>query len=73
MRSVTKACGVPAQLLVFDDEGHGLIKLKNNLVMYPIVVGFLDRQLRGKANQPEAVSLRLVVPQFISAALLLAL
>jgi dipeptidyl aminopeptidase/acylaminoacyl peptidase len=39
--------GVPAQLLIFNDEGHGLIKLKNKLVMYPIVVEFLDRYFEG--------------------------
>jgi dipeptidyl aminopeptidase/acylaminoacyl peptidase len=42
-----EARGVPTQLLVFDDEGHGIIKLKNKLVMYPIVVEFLDRYLKG--------------------------
>jgi dipeptidyl aminopeptidase/acylaminoacyl peptidase len=41
-----EARGVPTQLLVFDDEGHGIIKLKNKLVMYPIVVEFLDRYLK---------------------------
>jgi dipeptidyl aminopeptidase/acylaminoacyl peptidase len=42
-----EARGVPTQLLVFDDEGHGIIKLKNKLVMYPIVVEFLDQHLKG--------------------------
>jgi dipeptidyl aminopeptidase/acylaminoacyl peptidase len=41
-----EARGVPTQLLVFDDEGHGVIKLKNKLVMYPIVMEFLDRVLK---------------------------
>ena len=41
-----EARGVPTQLLVFDDEGHGIIKLKNKLVMYPIVVEFLERYLK---------------------------
>jgi len=39
--------GVPAEFLVFDDEGHGLAKLKNKLTAYPAVVAFLDRYLRG--------------------------
>ena len=39
--------GVPAQLLVFDDVGHGLVKLKNKLVAYPVVVEFLNKHLRG--------------------------
>ncbi|MBI2395034.1 MAG: S9 family peptidase [Deltaproteobacteria bacterium] len=39
--------GVPVQLKVFDDEGHGLSKLKNRLVAYPAMVKFLDQYLRG--------------------------
>jgi dipeptidyl aminopeptidase/acylaminoacyl peptidase len=35
--------GVPVEFLVFDDEGHGLAKLKNKLVAYPAVAEFLDR------------------------------
>jgi len=42
------ARGVPVELLVFDDEGHGIMKLKNKLVAYPAVVAFLDRYVRGK-------------------------
>lgn len=37
--------GVSVDFLVFDDEGHGLAKLKNKLVAYPAVVDFLDRHL----------------------------
>jgi dipeptidyl aminopeptidase/acylaminoacyl peptidase len=37
--------GVSVGFLVFDDEGHGLAKLKNKLVAYPAVVDFLDRHL----------------------------
>jgi dipeptidyl aminopeptidase/acylaminoacyl peptidase len=40
-----RARGVPVEFLVFDDEGHGLVKLKNKLVAYPAVVGFLDRHV----------------------------
>lgn len=36
---------VPVEFLVFDDEGHGIVRLKNKMVAYPAVVGFLDRQL----------------------------
>lgn len=39
--------GVPVQLMVFDDEGHGLSKLKNRLVAYPAMVKFLDQYVRG--------------------------
>jgi hypothetical protein len=29
------------------NEGYGIIKLKNKLVMYPIAVEFLDRHFEG--------------------------
>jgi dipeptidyl aminopeptidase/acylaminoacyl peptidase len=32
--------------MVFDDEGHGVVKLKNKLVAYPAIVAFLDNHLR---------------------------
>ncbi len=34
---------IPVELLVFDDEGHGIVKLKNKLQAYPAVVDFLGR------------------------------
>jgi dipeptidyl aminopeptidase/acylaminoacyl peptidase len=37
--------GVPIELLVFDDEGHTLSKIKNKLVAYGAIVDFLDRQV----------------------------
>ena len=40
------ARGVETEFLVFDDEGHGLVKLANKLVAYPAIVDFLDRQLK---------------------------
>ncbi len=40
--------GTPVKLLVFDDEGHGLSKLKNRLVAYPAVVEFLDRHVKAR-------------------------
>ncbi len=40
-----KARDVPVDFLVFDDEGHGVHKLKNKLVTYPAVVDFLNRYL----------------------------
>jgi dipeptidyl aminopeptidase/acylaminoacyl peptidase len=33
---------VPVEFLVFDDEGHGIVKLKNKLVAYPEIVTFLE-------------------------------
>lgn len=40
-----KRRGVPVELIVFDDEGHGIVKLKNKLVAYPAIVDFLARHL----------------------------
>lgn len=40
-----EARGVPVEFLVFDDEGHGVVKLKNKQVMYPAVVAFLAKHL----------------------------
>ncbi len=38
--------GLPVSLMTFDDEGHGLSKLKNRLVAYPAMVQFLDKHLK---------------------------
>jgi dipeptidyl aminopeptidase/acylaminoacyl peptidase len=38
--------GIPTELAVYPDEGHGLAKLKNRLDAYPRAVDFLDRILR---------------------------
>ena len=38
--------GVPCELLVYPDEGHGLQKLHNKLDAYPKAVAFLDDVLR---------------------------
>jgi dipeptidyl aminopeptidase/acylaminoacyl peptidase len=32
-------------MCVYDDEGHGLSKLRNKLDAYPRVIEFLNRQL----------------------------
>jgi dipeptidyl aminopeptidase/acylaminoacyl peptidase len=40
-----RARGVPVDLLVFDDEGYGLVKLKSKRVAYSAVVDFLDRHV----------------------------
>jgi dipeptidyl aminopeptidase/acylaminoacyl peptidase len=40
-----QARGVPVEFLVFDDEGHGLVKLKNKLVAFPAIVDFLNKHL----------------------------
>lgn len=38
--------GMKAEILVYDDEGHGLAKLKNRLDAYPKVADFLDSCLK---------------------------
>lgn len=40
-----KARGVPVEFLVFDDEGHGIVKLKNKRIMYPAIIEFLKQHL----------------------------
>jgi dipeptidyl aminopeptidase/acylaminoacyl peptidase len=40
-----KANGAAVELLVFDDEGHGMAKLKNRLAGYGRAAEFLDRAL----------------------------
>jgi dipeptidyl aminopeptidase/acylaminoacyl peptidase len=37
--------GVRCELLVYEDEGHGLVKLRNRLDAYPKVADFLDEVL----------------------------
>jgi len=45
IHDVLTSKGVPCELLVYPDEGHGLAKLKNRLDAYPKVADFLDRVL----------------------------
>jgi len=40
-----RARSVPVEYLRYEDEGHGLVKLKNRLDAYPKVADFLDRCL----------------------------
>lgn len=42
--------GVPVEYLVFDDEGHGLRKKKNQLKAYAAILDFLDIHLKGNAE-----------------------
>jgi dipeptidyl aminopeptidase/acylaminoacyl peptidase len=36
---------VPVEFHVYDDEGHGLVKLANKLDAYPRIAAFLDHHL----------------------------
>lgn len=42
-----EARGIPVEFLVLEDEGHGVVKLKNKLVAYPAIVTFLERYVVG--------------------------
>jgi dipeptidyl aminopeptidase/acylaminoacyl peptidase len=46
IHDVARAKGLRSDLLVYDDEGHGLAKLANRLDAYPRVATFLDEVLR---------------------------
>lgn len=37
--------GIPTEIVIYEDEGHGLQKLRNRLDAYPKAVDFLDRVL----------------------------
>jgi dipeptidyl aminopeptidase/acylaminoacyl peptidase len=41
-----KKRGVPVEYLRYEDEGHGLARLKNRLDAYPKMVAFLNRHLK---------------------------
>jgi dipeptidyl aminopeptidase/acylaminoacyl peptidase len=45
------ARGIPCELLVYEDEGHGLNKLKNRLDAYPRAMEWLDRVLAGGEDE----------------------
>jgi len=47
IHEVARAKGLRSDLLVYDDEGHGLAKLANRLDAYPRVAAFLDEVLGG--------------------------
>lgn len=39
--------GVPVEYVVFDDEGHGFTKKKNQIAGYGAILAFLDKYLKG--------------------------
>ena len=38
--------GAVVEYKLYDDEGHGISKLKNRLELYPLVAGFLDKYVK---------------------------
>jgi dipeptidyl aminopeptidase/acylaminoacyl peptidase len=45
--AAVKKNGVPVEYVVFDDEGHGFTKKKNQAAGYRAVLDFLDKHLKG--------------------------
>ena len=45
-----KKNGVPVEYIVFDDEGHGFAKKKNQAKGYGAMLAFLDRYVKGTAG-----------------------
>ncbi|MDQ3861919.1 MAG: S9 family peptidase [Actinomycetota bacterium] len=45
-----KRNGGTVEYLLYEDEGHGLAKLKNRLDAYPKIVAFLDRHLGARSH-----------------------
>jgi len=43
-----KKRGAVVEYKLFDDEGHGISKLKNRLELYPLVADFLDKYMMDK-------------------------
>ncbi len=41
-----EARGAPVEYKLFDDEGHGINKLSNRLIVYPLMADFLDRHMK---------------------------
>lgn len=46
MVNALKKRGAPVQYKLYDDEGHGISKLKNRLDLYPLVADFLDKYMK---------------------------
>jgi dipeptidyl aminopeptidase/acylaminoacyl peptidase len=45
--AAVKKSGVPVEYVVFDDEGHGFTKKKNQIAGWSAILKFLDQYLRG--------------------------
>lgn len=47
IKAALDGAGVPCELRVYGDEGHGLARRTNRLDAYPAALAFLERHLRG--------------------------
>ena len=52
--AAVKKNGVPVAYVVFDDEGHGFTKKRNQIEGYRAVLNFLDRHLKGERTERAA-------------------
>ena len=52
-----RANGVPVEYVLFDDEGHGFRKKKNEIRGYGQIKAFLDKYLKGESEESEDVSM----------------
>ncbi|HLG51291.1 MAG TPA: S9 family peptidase [Chloroflexota bacterium] len=46
--SALRRRGVPVDFVRLSDEGHGIVRLKNKLAVYPAIAEFLDRYVRDR-------------------------
>ena len=46
--AAAKKNGVPAEYIVFPDEGHGFVKKENEIKGYTAILAFLDKHLKGQ-------------------------
>jgi dipeptidyl aminopeptidase/acylaminoacyl peptidase len=49
--------GVPAEYVVFPDEGHGFLRRENRITASNAYLDFLNQYLNGAATTPEGESL----------------
>ena len=49
--AAVKKNGVPVEYVVFDDEGHGFTKKKNQIEAYGAILKFLDTHLKGAPDK----------------------
>ena len=51
MVEALRARGIPVTYVLFDDEGHGIVKLRNRIVAYEAIVKFLDKHLGASSGK----------------------
>jgi dipeptidyl aminopeptidase/acylaminoacyl peptidase len=47
---------VPVEYVVFDDEGHGFTKKKNQIVAFAAILEFLNKNMPAPATPPAATN-----------------